>query len=231
MSTLGPALVVLAAGASSRLGEAKALARLRAGPGGRALEFLLRAGACLGDARPLVVTGLDHEPIAAAAPPGVELARNENWRAGRTGSVQLAQRLRPGRDLCLAPVDVPAVPGEVFAALRAEWMRRGCPARGWLAPRVRDETGERFGHPILVGRELLTELKEFPPDRPLVELRGRSGALLALTVTTPRILDDLDCPADLERLRACLRGAAGPDPGEGAHESPDGLQPEKPGKR
>jgi molybdenum cofactor cytidylyltransferase len=198
---LPPALVVLAAGASARLGEPKALVRLRAGPGGRALELLLAAGARLGGGRPLVVTGRHHAEIAAAAPPGVELLENARWSAGRTGSVQCALARRPGRDLCLAPVDVPLVPGDVFAALAEEWARRGSPARGWLAPcRVAADGARAFGHPVVVGRALLADLKDFPPDRPLAELRGRAQPLLALVVESAAILDDLDEPADRARL-------------------------------
>jgi CTP:molybdopterin cytidylyltransferase MocA len=206
------ALVVLAAGASTRLGEPKALARLRPGPGGTALELLLSAGAELGDPRPLVVTGRDHALVAAAAPAGVELCENPRWSAGRTGSVQRALELRTGRDLCLAPVDVPLVPAAVFSALAAEWGRRGQPGRGWLAPCVLAGGARRFGHPVVVGRELAAELKEFPPDRSLADLRARAEPLLALAVESTAILDDLDSPADLERLRALASGPGNPFP-------------------
>jgi CTP:molybdopterin cytidylyltransferase MocA len=204
MST-GPALVVLAAGASTRLGEPKALAELAPGPGGTALELLLAAGAALGDARPLVVTGRDHAAIAARLPSGVELAHNSTWSSGRTGSVQLACALRPARDLCIAPVDVPLVPAAVFAALAAEWRARGAPPRGWLAPCVARDGVQRFGHPVLAGRALLAELKDFPPASPLARLRAAADPLWALPVASAAILDDLDTPADLARLRARAR--------------------------
>jgi molybdenum cofactor cytidylyltransferase len=200
----GPALVVLAAGASRRLGAPKALARLREGPGGTALELLLAAGAALGDPRPLLVTGRDHAAIAAAAPAHVEVRTNPSWSAGRSGSVQLAAASRPGRDLCLAPVDVPLVPDRVFAALAGEWARSGRPERGWLAPFVVRDGVRRFGHPVVVGRALLVEWKGFPPDRPLHELRARAEPILALEVDSAAILDDLDDPSDLARLRARL---------------------------
>jgi len=196
-----PALVVLAAGASERLGQPKALARLRDGPGGSALELLLAAGAALGDSRPLVVAGRDAARIHAGLPAGVERATNERWAEGRTGTVQLALALRPGRDLCLAPVDVPLVPAAVFAALAREWARRGRPARGWLAPCVRVAETRRHGHPLIVGRELLLELDGFPPARALSELRALAAPLLALEVASAAILDDLDTPEDLARLR------------------------------
>jgi len=203
----GPALVVLAAGAGTRLGEVKALARLADRPGGTALELLLAAGAALGDARALVVTGGAHAAIAATLPPGVDVHPNERWNEGRTGSVRCAVSLRPERDLCLAPVDVPLVPAEVFSALAAEWSRRGAPARGWLGPFVLREGARRFGHPVILGRDLARDLKGFPAARPLSELRARAAPLLALEVGSAAILDDLDSPADLARLRARLAGS------------------------
>src|SRR5262245_27544616 len=110
MSARGPALVLLAAGASTRLGEPKALARLRAGAPGTALELLLHAARTLGDPRPLLVVGAHAAEISAAAPADVEVAVNVRWSEGRTGSVALARARRAGRDLVLAPIDVPLVP-------------------------------------------------------------------------------------------------------------------------
>jgi CTP:molybdopterin cytidylyltransferase MocA len=207
MSSSGPTLVVLAAGASARLGQPKALARLHEGPGGTALELLLAAGSCVAGARTLVVTGRDHDAIAAVAPARVEVLENEDWSAGRTGSVRSAALRRAGSDLCLAPVDVPLVPAGVFAALAAEWERHGRPSRGWLAPWVPCDGRRRFGHPVIVGRELLLRLKDFPGDRPLAELRALAEPLLGLEVASSAILDDLDSPADLARLRARPRDA------------------------
>ena len=200
-----PALVVLEAGASARLGRPKALVTLREGPGGTALELLLAAGACLGDARPLVVTGADHAEIAAHVARldlALELCEHRAWSQGRSGSMRAAAERRRGRDLCLAPVDVPLVPRQVFAALVAEWQRQGRPARGWLGPFVARAGAQLFGHPVLLGRDLAHDLQVFPPDRPLARLRACAGPLLALEVECPEILDDLDTPADLARLRA-----------------------------
>jgi len=195
--------VLLAAGASRRLGSPKALASLREGPGGTALELLLAAGAALGDPAPLVVTGADHAAIAARVR-DVELVRNDSWEAGRSGSVRCAARARPGRDLCLAPVDVPLVPAAVFAALGLAWEQAGCPARGWLAPFLAGTEPRRHGHPVLLGRGLCAGLKDFPPDRPLRALRASARPSWGIAVASAAILDDLDTPEDLARLRAGL---------------------------
>jgi molybdenum cofactor cytidylyltransferase len=210
-----PALVILAAGESRRLGACKALVDL----GGRTvLARLLAAGACADGAPPLVVTGAHHVAIARAAPPGVEVLENPRWSAGRTGGLALAAAARPDLDLVIAPVDVPLVPAEVFALLVARWAKHGAPARGWLAPCVPGRSasgpGPRFGHPVLAGRGLLLELvrggKDFPapaagaPPGSLRALRARAEPLLAAPTGCMRILDDLDTAADLEHLRALL---------------------------
>lgn len=190
-----PALIVLAAGASERLGECKALASITPRT---PLELLLENGAVFDRAPPLVVTGADHERIQRALPAGVAVAFNARWAAGRTGGIQLACALRSGFDLCLAPVDVPLVPRAVFEALSRAWHTHGAPARGWLAP----SCGARFGHPIVLGRALLEELADSDPGQPLSRIRARAEPLFSVAVDGLEVLEDLDTPADLARLRA-----------------------------
>ncbi len=189
-----PALVILAAGASRRLGRCKAITRLgRSTP----LERLVASGGILGDSPPLVVTGADHDAILQRLPAGCEVVHNPDWESGRTGGITLAATRRPGRDLCLAPVDVPLVPAGVFEALAAYWAENGAPERGWLTP----SHDGRGGHPVVLGRALAAELESFSADRPLRELRSRASPRLRLEVGAPEILDDLDTPEDLAELR------------------------------
>lgn len=220
----GLQLVLLAAGASRRLGSPKALVELQppavdaagdapqASADGREstpLARLLAAARPLADPRPLVVSGADHEAIARAArrqDAELEVVHNPDWEAGRTGGVALAARLRPGRDLCLAPVDVPLVPAAVFEALDAAWSQAGAPAEGWLAPFVRRDGAPRFGHPVVLGRGLARRLERLSPAEPLRVLREHAAPLLAVEVASAAILDDLDTPLDLRRLRGRLAG-------------------------
>jgi CTP:molybdopterin cytidylyltransferase MocA len=195
-----PALVILAAGASERLGECKALVAIGATT---PLSSLLDAGAVF-DARdgldvapPLVIAGAHFDAIRAAAPKSCEVVFNPDWELGRTSGVALASRLRPDRDLCLAPVDVPLVPRRVFEHLARAWDGALTPAEGWLAPRFRD----RFGHPIVAGRGLLRRLSELPAGAPLRSLRALARPMLSIAVDCERVLDDLDTPSDLARLR------------------------------
>lgn len=199
-----PALVILAAGASTRLGECKALVPITPK---NPLELLCAAGAGFDESPPLVVTGADHERIAARAPRGVEIVHNSDWAAGRAGGLALAATRRRGRDLVVAPVDVPLVPASVFEALCAAWIDERSPALGWLAPAFRDRaekksTSPRFGHPIVIGRDLLARLQSAPADRSLRDLRAAARPLWSIEVHCKEVLDDLDTAADLARMRA-----------------------------
>jgi molybdenum cofactor cytidylyltransferase len=212
------ALVVLAAGASSRLGECKALCELG---GASALAHVLAAARGgwsaareLELARPLVVAGKHAREIRAALPllgAEVDLLEHAGWERGRSGGLARAARARAGHDLCIAPVDCPLVSAETQAALLRAWLGAGAPARGWLAPCVGAAPARRHGHPIYLGRELASALAAWPDERPLRELRASAEPLLAEPVADEAVLDSLDTPSDRERLRArCAARAARP---------------------
>lgn len=191
-------MVILAAGASSRLGRPKALVEI---DGRSVLEHLAAAASAVDGGRVLALLGCGAESIAARLPEGCARLDHPGWAEGRSGGVLLAHRALPGRALLLAPVDVPLVPGRVFEALAREWERLGGPEQGWLAPCLGGRPKAAFGHPVVVGPALLEALEGLPADIPLRELRRRAAPLAALEVFDPEILDDLDTPEDLERLR------------------------------
>ncbi len=199
-----PAVVILAAGASERLGECKALVDL----GGQcALVRLIRAATRASAEEICVIAGAHHALIAAELERDpresrVRLVYNEGWRAGRSGSLSVAAAAMPGRALLVAPVDVPLVSHGVFDSLLRAWAEAGDPPRGWLAPYV--EPGRRHGHPLILGRELAALLPACEAQAPLRELRARAAPLWGVRVFEPAILDDLDTPSDLARLRLRL---------------------------
>lgn len=211
--------MILAAGASERLGEPKALCRIGETT---VLERLLAAGIQECDGPPLLLVGAHADRIAAHAPRAVELARHGEWRRGRTSTLKLARRLRPGRDLLIAPVDVPLVGRAVFGALVEAWLAAGSPASGFLAPKFAGPDGTatvgdfgesaganvppagttpRHGHPVILGRALALELESVSDATPLARLRDRAALRFDVEVRDRHVLDDLDTPADLERLR------------------------------
>ena len=196
-----PVLVLLAAGASSRLGEPKALVDL----GGQTPLERLFAAATQGQAVDAIcIAGAHYEEIRERAPDSLEVIEHRGWRAGRTSSLQAAQRARENRDLLIAPVDVPLVPKLVFEQLTAAWIEADSPDCGWLAPAVTSSGKLRMGHPVLIGRRLAVQLEALDPALPLRNLRQRADPLFYTEVASERILDDLDTPADLKKLRTLM---------------------------
>ncbi len=196
-----PRLVVLAAGASSRLGQPKALVSL---PGGTPLDRILGAWPHKG-LPAVVVTGSHHAEISKAMlrdHPQQQIIHNPRWAQGRTGSLQEAIGQLPGQDILMAPVDCPRPPRRVFEALLDRWSAAGAPAMGWCAPFLFDaDTGKKcYGHPILIGRGLLAKALQMGPDNPLRTLRRGAQPLLSTQVQDPQILEDLDTPEDLRLL-------------------------------
>lgn len=197
--------VILAAGASRRLGEPKALADL----GGRsALERLSDALRRVSPT-PLVITGCHHREIqdhVARWAVDVEVLFNPAWLRGRTSGVALAAARHPGVDLMICPVDVPLIAAALVETLAERWQALGCPATGWLAPSIIPSGSERprFGHPVIVGAALAAQANGLGPDAPLRLLRARAVPTASTETTDPAILDDLDTPEDLRALRARL---------------------------
>lgn len=197
-----PLLVVLAAGKSTRLGRDKATVPLSETPGDTPLARLLVAGSAVTKGSVLVLGPTQDSADLALPelPSSPAIVINPEPKRGRTGSVQCAALAWPGRDLLIAPVDVPTVSERTFAALVEAWSSAGSPPRGWLAPRH----GGVHGHPILMGRKLAEELISLDPGLALRRHRKNADPLLEVVVDDPGILDDLDHPADLEELGARL---------------------------
>jgi CTP:molybdopterin cytidylyltransferase MocA len=210
-----PAFAILCAGASSRLGQPKALCDL---PGGRPLLRLLgaahgtaRSSPKLSNVQVVVVTGCHHLEIEAVLEaagqntPGL-VAQNMDWTTGRTSSIQLAVRTFPDRDLMLMPVDHPRITAAILDAMIEAWHKADSPAMGWLAPFHEAEPGQKaFGHPILLGRGLGTRILDLSPHEPLRALRATAEPLLAVSVTSAVILENLDTPAALLEIREADR--------------------------
>lgn len=200
---MNPCVVILAAGESRRLGQPKALARI----GGRTvLERLCGEARAAGAAEIAIVAGAHAAQVFAARKTlgaRVTVLVHSTWAEGRTGSIAAAAAALPGRDLLLAPVDVPLVGRRTFRRLLERWNELGCPPRAWLAPC--HGTPPRFGHPLILGSGLAAESRRMAPDEPLRRLRERSQPLAGIEVDDPGILDDFDSPADLAVLNARAR--------------------------
>ncbi|GAA1730675.1 nucleotidyltransferase family protein [Microbacterium paludicola] len=152
MTPAAPAVcgIVLAAGAGTRFGGPKALARTPDGTPwiARAVDAL-RAGGC-DDV--LVVLGAGEGEAAALVPPGAREVVADDWAEGVSASLRAgiaAARRREPDAVVILPVDTPDTPPEAVARVLAAALD---------APRaalVQATYAGRPGHPVLLGADHL----------------------------------------------------------------------------
>ena len=192
------AAVVLAAGLSRRMGQAKLLMPV----GGRAIvryvvESVLAGGVDL----VWVVTGPDVEPIAAALSGlEVQIAVNPAPEEGQAGSLRAGIAALPASvDAVLVALgDQPSLAPSIIPALLAA--RRTTP-KLIVAPRYRDGQG----NPVLFKREIFPELLRLTGDqgaRPIIQKEPARVEWVELDLPMP---PDVDTPDDYEKIRANLR--------------------------
>ena len=191
----GVAAVILAAGASSRMGSPKQTLRYRG-------ESLLRraALAALGaGCRPVVVVTGAHAELSRRELEGlgVREAFNPHWETGMASSVRAGVEALAGADadgVVLMLCDQPHVTAEVISGLVAAH-------RATLRSVVASAYGGGFGVPALFGRTLFAEL---------AQLEGAAGARQVIKrhaseahfLPFPGGETDVDTPDDFSRLTA-----------------------------
>ena len=192
--SLTPAAVILAAGASTRMGRPKQLLRHRDRSFVGCAVDLAHAAGC---APIVVVTGaidLGHEPLAPAI-----VVTNPDWPMGQLSSLQrglaAALELRPDTPaLLVLTVDRPHLRPSTITALVDAW--RGEPEGLW-----QPELDGRRGHPVVYPAALLPALAALPPTASPRSLVAAHATLRrALATADPAVLDNLDRPEDLARL-------------------------------
>ena len=192
------AAVVLAAGLSRRMGQAKLLMPV----GGRAIvryvvESVLAGGVDL----VWVVTGPDVEPIEAAlAGLEAQIAVNPAPEEGQASSLRAGIAALPASvdAVLIALGDQPSLAPSIIPALLAA--RRTSP-KLIVAPRYRDGQG----NPVLFKREIFPELLRLTGDqgaRPIIQKEPARVEWVDLDLPMP---PDVDTPDDYEKIRANLR--------------------------
>jgi molybdenum cofactor cytidylyltransferase len=186
--------IVLAAGASSRMGRPKMLLPI----GGRTLVSTVAAALLDADlARVIVVLGCDADRVREAAglpdDPRLRVIVNDDWQSG------MASSLRRGLEECegaqAALVALGDQPG-----LTSDRVRRIVSAWSPGVPLVFPVHDGRAGHPVLFGRGLWPELRALRGDvggRDVVK-RHVSNAIQVPEAPLP----DLDTEEDLLRYEA-----------------------------
>lgn len=188
--------IVLAAGASSRMGRPKAFLPMT--PGGTVLGRVLGT---LADAAvaPLVVVVRERFPLEDAwndsRAGGVRLVINPNADRGQLSSLVCGiDAIDPAAPAVLMTlVDIPLVRTTTVTALLRAWEQE-------RAVFVRPLYEGRHGHPVIFGRPLLDALVQGDPAegaRPVVRSFAREA--IDVPVDDPGVLIDLDTPEEYAR--------------------------------
>lgn len=212
---LRPAGILLAAGASTRLGRPKQMLRVHGQTFMRRLAGELRAVA-----KPVVVVLAPDDDASPAELRGldVEIVRNPEPERGQSSSIVAAAVALEGRSasfagILLLLVDQPLVDRRLLERL----VRRGREAGGWAAA---DYGAGDWGPPVHLPNEALVELKELSSgDRGARDLlEARRVRVARLSFPAGRL--DIDTAADYDRLLVTLesRGSEDGEPGEPAGE-------------
>lgn len=190
------AAVILAAGASRRMGAPKAL--LVAG-GETFLDRLIRVYSEF-FSPVVVVLGAEAEAVRGGLlhPEPAQFVRNERWPLGQLTSLQCAVAALPGDigGCFFTPVDCPRVRAETLEALVGAF-RENSPPPLVVVPRH----GSRRGHPVGCARALFAELLALPPEETARAVVHRHAERTCVVdVADAGILDDVDTPGDYRRM-------------------------------
>ena len=188
-----PAAILLAAGASSRMGRPKPLLPF----GGETFLDRLIAN-FTGFCNPIIVVlgyGADTVRAGIARAAQAEIVINDRPERGMLSSLQCGLKHVPGevKAILFTPVDLPAIRPETIAALAEEHAGVAIPT-----------FGGRKGHPVRISRQVAGELLALPIDAQARDVIHRHNATLIATAD-PGILHDVDTPADYEALLAGAR--------------------------
>ena len=195
-----PGIIILAAGASSRMGIPKAILSIHGDP---LLELHLRFYRARGLSPRLVVLGAGQNRLQRELDlTGARVVQNPAWPDGQFSSIRagfdawLAETGATSGSgwLFLTPVDCPPVPPVVLETL---WSA----ARDSRQPAAVVPTCEGLpGHPVLLGPDAVRAALAAPSDATLETVLQTLGArVLRIDVPSADILWNLNRPEDLER--------------------------------
>jgi len=191
--------IVLAAGASSRMGQAKAALPLGQ-TGETVVARVIRTLIDGGVPNVVVVAGAHIDAVRHAMPahePRARVIEHAGWQQGQLSS--LLAGLRAIDDPLLEAavvtlVDVPMVSPLTVAAVIGEWRRS-------RAPIVRPAKGDRHGHPVIFDRTVFADLRSANPNIGAKAVFAiHKDRIVNVEVNDPGAFDDIDTPGDYERL-------------------------------
>lgn len=188
--------IILAAGASSRMGRDKALLSYQGSTflNHIVFQFVSRLDPVV------VVLGHHAEQIRAAIEPSPQLCVvvNDQYKLGMLSSLQEGIRALPdGIEAAMFTlVDHPAVEASTLDRLISERQRTDAPL---LIPRL----GGRRGHPVIASRVVLDDMLRLPSDSsPKSVVRKHRERTLYVEVEDAGVLKDIDRPSDYAALES-----------------------------
>ena len=186
--------IILAAGASTRMGSPKALLDYR---GETFLDHLIRVLGSVAD--PIIVAlGYHAETIKTRARGQALFVVNPNPERGQLSSLQTALAAAPpeAEGFLFIPVDCPAIEPETVAQLVETFTHRD-PAIMFVVPRHQG----RRGHPVCAANSLIQEFLALPPtDQASTVVHRHVTETLYVDVDDAGILVDVDDRQAYQRL-------------------------------
>ena len=204
--------IVLAAGASSRMGQAKAALPL--GTTGdtvvaRVVATLLAAGL----PSVAVVAGAHIDAVRAAMPrfePRARVVEHLGWAQGQLSSLLAGLAAVDGPNLeaiLVTLVDVPLVRPDSVAAIVHAW-------RQSRAPIVRPVDGDRHGHPVIFDRAVFDDLRRADPAvGAKAVFAAHASRRLDVPIKDDGAFVDIDTPTDYRIVQAMAIGKPVESPG------------------
>lgn len=181
--------LVLAAGASARMGEDKALLRW---DGATFLERVISSLRTAGASPIRIVLGANHDEITARLDLAAdEITHNPDWERGMLSSIQAGLASLPdnGNDIAGAlvwPVDHPCVSSRLVREMIAGFV-------GVSPPIVLPVHQGRRGHPVLFAARLFPALMTAPVDEGARHVvRANADAILAIETDEDGVLVNLN---------------------------------------
>ncbi len=199
--------IVLAAGASSRMGQAKAA--LPFGQTGETVLSRIVSTILAGGVTEIaVVAGAHMDAVRHAMPRHERRARvieHPGWEQGQLSSLLAGLDAIDGpllEAVMVTPVDVPLVTPFTVAAVISAWRRTRAPiVRPADSSTSLRASGQRHGHPVIFDRAVFADLRAADPN---------IGAKAVFAIHRDRIVnvevkdagafEDIDTPEDYERL-------------------------------
>jgi molybdenum cofactor cytidylyltransferase len=198
----GYTAVVLAAGASSRMGSPKSLLAF---DGLLCVDLVVRTCLAGGCSRVMLVLGADSATIREKVELKSELVlvTNENYRDGQTSSVKagLTGIVGEYRAFFIFPVDYPMVePSDMKSMIQAH------ESRGSKAGGVIPVHGGRRGHPVLLARRHAEEIVHMDNTQPLHDyIRPLAPDFFHLELDNPGLVQSMNTPEEYAALLSLYR--------------------------